>query len=112
MTLTGTEKVVISRSGNVHGNVNGLNTTEDSATLSFRQMIDCGNGDVEIEVLAINVAEGGAFNVTLPVGTYHLVASSRGESALINRLGFWRMRALNSFILRTVRSRLWFMLSM
>jgi hypothetical protein len=73
------EELTTANSGNVHGNVNGLNTTEDSATLSFRQMIDCGNGDVEIEVLAINVAEGGAFNVTLPVGTYHLVASSDGE---------------------------------
>ena len=76
------EELTTANSGVVHGNVNGLNTTEDSATLSFRQMIDCGsgNGDVEIEVLAINVAEGGAFNVTLPVGTYHLVASSDGES--------------------------------
>lgn len=65
--------------GMVFGEVNGLETSEDSASLSFRQSINCGNGSVQIEVLSINVAEGGAYTVTLPAGTYQLVASTYGE---------------------------------
>jgi hypothetical protein len=66
-------------SGTATGTINGLAAPENFATLSFRQELDCGSGNVPVEVKAINVAEGGSYTVPLPAGDYQLVVSSAGE---------------------------------
>lgn len=59
--------------GPVTGNVTG--PEGGTATLSFRQTINCGSGDVQVEVLSENIVFGGSYDVTLPVGDYQLVVS-------------------------------------
>jgi len=67
-------------SGTATGTINGLAAPENFATLSFRQELDCGSGDVLVEVKSINVGEGGSYTVPLPAGNYQLVASAAGET--------------------------------
>lgn len=71
--------------GSVSGKVeitNGI--PEDHATLSFRQTVDCGDGNdgIEIEVKSLNVANEGDYGIfkefNLPVGGYTVVATSVG----------------------------------
>jgi len=57
--------------------VSGLATGNDTA-LSFRQNKDCGAGNVMIEVASMNVANG-TYSITLPEGTYDVVASAVGK---------------------------------
>jgi hypothetical protein len=59
--------------------VEGLATEEDSADVSFRQNKDCGDGVVMIEVDFESLANGD-YTVTLPTGTYDVVASADGET--------------------------------
>jgi hypothetical protein len=59
--------------------VEGLATEEDSADVSFRQTKDCGDGVVMIEVDFESLANG-EYTVTLPTGTYDVVASADGET--------------------------------
>jgi len=66
--------------GPVTGNVTG--PEGGSATLSFRQTINCGSGDVQVEVLPVNIVFGSSYDVTLPVGDYQLVVSSDGLTTL------------------------------
>jgi len=74
--------VAATGSGTITGMVSGLAGAEDSATISVRQMIDCGGGLVPVQVDSINVAEGGTFELSLPPGNYTLVASASGETTL------------------------------
>jgi hypothetical protein len=57
--------------------VSGLATGNDTA-LSFRETKDCGAGNVMIEVASMNVANG-TYSITLPAGTYDVVASAVGK---------------------------------
>ena len=67
----------------ISGVVSGLETGEDSARLSFRQTADCGSGEVTIEVASAVVADEGEYSITLPAGTYDLVASATGETTQV-----------------------------
>jgi hypothetical protein len=65
----------------ISGTVSGL-ATDVEALLSIRQHdVNCG-GTVNstIEVASSLVADGGDFIITLPAGTYDLVASTAGET--------------------------------
>lgn len=55
--------------------VSGLTTDEDSTLVSFRQTNDCGAGGVMIEVASYPLGNGD-YTITLPAGTYDVVASS------------------------------------
>lgn len=63
----------------IKGTVSGLAADEDAALLTVRMRMDCGSGDVMVDVASIMVAEGGIYELNLPAGTYDLVASSAGE---------------------------------
>ena len=69
--------------GTATGTVSGLAANDDYASLSFRQTLDCGSGDVQVEVHFVNFAEGGTYNVTLPAGDYELVVSAEGEATQV-----------------------------
>ncbi len=61
--------------------INGA-TDEDYATISFRQSIQC-EGAIQselIEVKSINVGNGSTYSVSLPIGTYTVVASTYGRA--------------------------------
>ncbi|HKJ15435.1 MAG TPA: DUF4382 domain-containing protein, partial [Desulfobulbales bacterium] len=58
--------------------VAGMDTEEDTALLSFRQTQKCGEGDVMIEVASMNVTNG-VYPISLPAGTYDVVASAVGK---------------------------------
>ncbi len=73
--------------GTATGTINGLAEPEDFATLSFRRIQNCGNGNVVIEVESVNVAEGGSYNFSLPAGDYQLVVSSAGEATQVFNIG-------------------------
>jgi hypothetical protein len=75
--------VLADGSGTVSGTVTGLASAEDSATLSVRQLINCGSGEVPVQVDSINVANGGAFQMTLPQGDYTIVATAAGQTPLV-----------------------------
>jgi hypothetical protein len=53
---------------------------EQHVTLSFRQLTQCDGEDIEVK--SINVANGGTYTVSLPQGTYSVVASTYGEDTL------------------------------
>jgi hypothetical protein len=55
---------------------------DQSATISFRQ--PCG--EETIEVAALNVAEGADYEMTLPQGTYEVVAATDGRDTLTTTL--------------------------
>jgi len=61
--------------------VSGLDTDEDTALLSIRQLdVDCGGLEhVTIEVASQNVANGD-YSFTLPLGAYDVVASAVGKT--------------------------------
>ena len=68
----------------ISGSVMGLDSDEDSATLSIRQEIDCGSGPVMIEVASINVANESNFEeIELPFEpgqtSYNVVVSADGK---------------------------------
>jgi len=69
--------------GTATGTVSGLAADDDFASLSFRQTLDCGSGDVQVEVHFVNFAEGGTYNVTLPAGDYELVVFAAGEATQV-----------------------------
>jgi len=68
----------------INGTVSGLATDEDAAVLSIRQLdASCGGPEnVTIEVLAVNVTNGD-YTITLPAGTYELVASAAGVTTQV-----------------------------
>lgn len=55
---------------------------EQVVTIDFRQEITCAGaaGAADISVHSVNVANGGAFDVPLPAGTYLVVASTFGQT--------------------------------
>lgn len=53
---------------------------ETFVTLSFRQTVSLGGGDVMIEIASVNVANGGDYSVELPVGAYVVVSSTLGRT--------------------------------
>ena len=56
---------------------------DPSASLRIWQKnVDCGSGNVTIEVASDNVANGGSYSFALPAGTYNLVASTDSETIL------------------------------
>lgn len=65
--------------GTAAGLVSGLTGNESFATLSFRQILDCGSGPVMVEIVSLNVGEGGEYELVLPAGAYQIVASAEGE---------------------------------
>lgn len=75
--------VPVAGSGMVSGSVSGMAGAEDAATLIVRRLIDCGNGEVPVQVDSVNVAEGGDFSFTLSPGDYTLVASAAGLPTLV-----------------------------
>ncbi|MEN6312081.1 MAG: DUF4382 domain-containing protein [Acidobacteriota bacterium] len=52
--------------------------SETYVTLSFRQTVSLGGSDVVIEILSVNVVNGGSYSVDLPVGAYSVVSSTSG----------------------------------
>lgn len=63
--------------GTVSGSVDITGgSDEQHVTLSFRQMAQCNSADEQIEVKSLNVANGGSYSVSLPVGTYSVVSST------------------------------------
>lgn len=69
--------------GTVTGTVTGVAT----ADFSIRKTIDCGSGDVMIEVASVTVADGATSNqITLPAGTYEVVVSAEGEETNVESI--------------------------
>jgi hypothetical protein len=68
--------------GTVSGRVSITGAGQDQyATISFRQSVQCnGNGsdDTEIEVKSLNVINTASYSLSLPAGSYQVVASSYG----------------------------------
>lgn len=62
--------------------VSGLPETDPSATISILKTMNCANGEapVRVQVDSVNVADGGAFTFTLPIGDYTMVATAAGEA--------------------------------
>ncbi|KPK25387.1 MAG: hypothetical protein AMJ61_12125 [Desulfobacterales bacterium SG8_35_2] len=62
-------------SGTITGSVGGV----ESAEFSIRQIVDCGSGNVLIEVASVSVADGATSDpITLPAGIYEVVISPAG----------------------------------
>lgn len=57
---------------------------ETYATISVRQNVVVDGENVKIEVASINVASGGNFSMTLPVGTYEMVSSTFGRETQVD----------------------------
>jgi len=56
-------------------------SSKQHVTLSFRQMAQCEDDDIEVR--SLNVAKGGDYEVTLPVGPHSIVASTEGETTVV-----------------------------
>lgn len=69
--------------GSVTGTVTGL-AEGAAATLSFRQAVDCENGEtgVQVEILSRNIAAGSSYDVSLSAGSYQLVVSAENKTTL------------------------------
>jgi hypothetical protein len=73
MILTSTEV------GTLKGQVNVDPGTEDtSVSISVQQSTVCegGIGITQIEIVSLNIADGGDYEISLPEGTYHVVADT------------------------------------
>lgn len=55
--------------------------TEQYATLSFRQEVLVGAATEAVEIAAVNILNGTPYSISLPAGTYTLVASSYGYAS-------------------------------
>ena len=70
--------------GTVSGNVIIAGADWDQyATISFRQSVDCGGIETQIEIKSLNVIRSGFYSVELPVGSYDVVASTSGKASII-----------------------------
>lgn len=69
--------------GTVTGDVTVSGADVDHhATISFRkEEVAVDTTRVDIEIISINIMNGSAFNLSLPTGTYKVVASSSGHSS-------------------------------
>lgn len=52
---------------------------DQPVSISVRQILSCGSGDIWIEILSEQVANSGNYSFFLPEGVYRVVASSVGE---------------------------------
>jgi len=69
--------------GTITGDVMIYGGYEDQhVTLSFRQIAQCEGSaeDQQIEVESVNIASGGSYDKSLPVGSYHVVAFTYGRT--------------------------------
>ena len=96
--LTGSDMGPVT--GNVTGPEGGL------ATLSFRQTIDCGSGDVQVEVLSDNIVFGNSYDVTLPVGDYQLVVSYGPTTQEFNPVSVSTVGATQDVSFQQIKSNL------
>jgi len=72
------------RTGTVSGNVIIAGADfEQFATISFRQIVNCGGTDTEIEIKSLNVIRNGFYSIELPVGFYDAVVSTPGKVSVI-----------------------------
>jgi len=80
-TTTQNFSLTAADSGNVNGTV-GIagGTSETYATLSFRQTVALGGGNIMIEIASISVVNGGTYTIDLPVGAYTVVSSTFGRT--------------------------------
>jgi hypothetical protein len=70
--------------GTITGDVMIDGGSEDQhVTLSFRQIAQCEGSaeDQQIEVESVNIASGGSYDKSLPVGSYHVVAFTYGRTS-------------------------------
>ena len=68
----------------ISGTVSGLTNEEAAALLSIRQTINCGSGNVTIEVASVSVANDTTSDgIALPAGIYDVVVSAEGEERLV-----------------------------
>jgi hypothetical protein len=74
-SLTGTLTGTIS--------ISGVDPEEQYATVSIRQNATIEGNTEQIEVKSLNVASGGSFSVTLPVGDYTAVISTNGKTTQV-----------------------------
>jgi len=80
-TLT---SLTAANSGTITGSVGGV----ESAEFSIRQMVDCGSGNVLIEVASVSVADGATSDpITLPPGMYEVVISPAGLETYVIESG-------------------------
>ncbi|TET87004.1 MAG: DUF4382 domain-containing protein [Desulfobacteraceae bacterium] len=63
-----------------HVEIIGGSSTQH-VTLSFRQIGQCEGNDIEVR--SLNVAKGGDYDVTLPVGPHIIVASTDGGTTVV-----------------------------
>lgn len=56
-------------------------SSKQHVTLSFRQMAQCEDDDIEVR--SLNVTKGGDYEVTLPVGPHSIVASTEGGTTKV-----------------------------
>jgi hypothetical protein len=72
--------------GTVAGEITGLAEEIEFVTLSFRQTLDCGSGDVKVEVLSVDIAVAvdldNSYDVSLSVGDYQLVVFAENQPTL------------------------------
>jgi hypothetical protein len=72
------------RTGTVSGNVIIAGADfEQFATISFRQIVNCGGTDTDIEIKSLNVIRNGFYSIELPVGFYDAVVSTSGKVSVI-----------------------------
>jgi hypothetical protein len=81
MTYTQDFALAAADKGMVAGEVSVAGGTDETfVTISFRQTVNLGGAeDVVIEVLSVSVANGGEYEVELPVGDYSVVAWTYGQ---------------------------------
>jgi len=72
--------------GELTGTVSIAGASADQVvTVDFRQEVTCDGASTTtlITVASVNVANGGGFDVTLPVGDYQVVAYTAGQTTLV-----------------------------
>jgi hypothetical protein len=69
--------------GTIKGDVAiGGGSSTQHVTISFRQVVTCNGNTTTIEVTMRNILKDKGYSVNLPAGTYHVVASTFGETTL------------------------------
>ncbi len=56
---------------------------EKYVTVSIRQSAECSGSIDQIEVKSLNVANGGSYDISLPEGTYSVVASTYNKETQV-----------------------------
>ena len=76
--------LAVAGTGTVAGEITGLAEEVEFVTLSFRQTLDCGSGDVKVEVLSVDIAVDldNSYDVSLSVGDYQLVVFAENQPTL------------------------------